>query len=96
MAWRWYKRLRLFGGLNANLSNNGVGWSWGVGFVRFGVSSNGRQWISFGVPGTGFRYLKYLENNYQQQNQPQIEEEIIADDEPENQPKPIRKWKNLK
>ena len=93
MAWRWYKRLRLFSGLNANLSRNGVGWSWGIGFIRVGISPNGKRWVSIGVPGTGFRYLKYLNSTSQQDH---IEDEIDLDRPPEQQSKSIRKWKNLK
>lgn len=95
MAWRWYKRLQLFGGLNANLSNNGVGWSWGIGVIRFGVSPNGRRWVSFGLPGTGLRYFKYLKSAASQTNQDQLEDEM-AIEEPPIQPKTITKWKNLK
>jgi hypothetical protein len=60
MAWRWYKRLRLLGGINANLSKRGTGWSWGFGFFRLGVSATGKKWFSFGIPGTGLRYVKYF------------------------------------
>ena len=94
MAWRWYKRCRLFGGFNANLSNNGVGWSWGVSFIRFGVSPNGRRWFSFGIPGTGLRYFKYLKPTSSQKYQEKIEEMQIEEQPP--QPKLITKWKNLK
>lgn len=92
MAWRWYKRLRLFGGLNANLSRNGVGWSWGLGTIRYGVSGSGRRWVSIGIPGTGVRYLKYLHYNHPNQ----IEDEAVIEEQPEQQTRQIRKWKNIK
>lgn len=92
MAWRWYNRIRLFGGLNANLSSNGVGWSWGIGVVRIGISPDGRRWVSIGVPGTGLRYFKYLKKL---KNVPQQERPLNIEDEPE-QPKTITKWKNIK
>ncbi|WP_072282993.1 DUF4236 domain-containing protein [Syntrophotalea acetylenivorans] len=90
MAWRWYRRIRLFGGLNANLSGRGVGWSWGALGLRFGVSPNGRRWASFGLPGTGLRYFKYLKTKH---TGPDCQEES-----PDTREKPqsIRKWKNLK
>ena len=89
MAWRWYKRFRLFGGANANLSNNGIGWSWGIGILRFGVSPSGRRWVSIGIPGTGFRYFKYLRSP-----PPDSDIENEANSE---QPSPtIKEWKNLK
>jgi Protein of unknown function (DUF4236) len=80
MAWRWYKRLRLFGGLNANLSSNGPGWSWGIGFIRFGVSPNGRRWVSVEIPETGFGYFKYLKNNSNSNQRDHIEEDMIVEE----------------
>ena len=61
MAWRWFQRIRLPFGINANLSKGGVGWSWGLGFIRWGVSPYGRKRVSFGLPGTGFRIFKYVD-----------------------------------
>ena len=61
MAWRWFQRIRLPFGINANLSKGGVGWSWGLGFIRWGVSPYGRKWVSLGLPGTGFRIFKYVD-----------------------------------
>lgn len=95
MAWRWYKRIRLPGGLNTNLSNNGVGWSWGIGFIRFGISPNGRRWVSFGIPGTGLRYFKYLKAATDQTYQDQQTEEVSAEEPPFQKGQDI-KWKNLK
>lgn len=89
MAWRWRKRLRLSGGANANLSNSGIGWSWGRGSIRFGISPSGRRWVSIGIPGTGFRYLKYL------QSSPSVDDTLTREhtDQP---PRMIKEWKNLK
>jgi hypothetical protein len=95
MAWHWNKSIPLFGGLRTNLSLNGIGWSWGLGFIRFGVSPSGRKWVSFGIPGTGFRYYKYL-------NSPESFEatcdfvNVTQTNENPLSPKPITKWKNLK
>lgn len=88
MAWRWYKRFRLFGGANANLSKRGLGWSWGLGVVRFGISPNGKKWVSIGVPGTGFRYFKYI--NHSPPNNTNIQ------NEEESSPPSIKEWKNIK
>lgn len=96
MAWRWYRKIQLFGGLNANLSSSGLGWSWGFGFIRFGVTPNGRRWISFGIPGTGFRYFKYLKAAANQSDQEQQTEEEMPCEESRRQQGQIRKWKNLK
>lgn len=96
MAWRWYKRLRLFGGLNANLTNNGVGWSWGIGFLRFGISPNGRRWVSIGIPGTGIRYFKYLKPNSHTSHRDYVDESVPEEASPEPTSKSIREWKNLK
>lgn len=61
MSWRWFKSFKLPFGVNANLSQNGLGWSWGFGFFRWGVSPSGRKWISIGFPGTGFRLFRYVD-----------------------------------
>jgi hypothetical protein len=63
MGWRWFKRRRLPGGLHANLSSRGAGWSWGLPGLRVGVSPYGRKWVSVGIPGTGLRYFRYLSDS---------------------------------
>ena len=57
---RFFQRIRFPFGINANLSRSGVGWSWGFAGIRYGVSSFGRKFISFGIPGTVFYFIKYL------------------------------------
>ncbi len=97
MAWHWFNRIKVFRGLNANLSNRGVGWSWGVGGFRVGVSPSGKRWISAGIPGTGIRYFKYLKKNRNEQLQESGEEAFEVDeDQPIEDKKTIKKWKNLK
>ena len=92
MAWRWIKRFRLFAGVNATASANGVGWSWGLPGFRIGISPHGRKWISIGIPGTGLRYFKYLKP-------PNIH---TPEEEPEQhrvsrvRSGKINSWKNLK
>lgn len=61
LGWRWFQRFRLPFGINANMSRNGLGWSWGFGFIRWGVSPLGRKWVSIGIPGTGFRFYRNVE-----------------------------------
>ncbi|MBI1247086.1 DUF4236 domain-containing protein [bacterium] len=47
-----------FGPLRVNVSKSGVGFSFGMRGLRAGMSSNGRKYVSAGVPGTGARYYK--------------------------------------
>lgn len=60
MSWRWTQRIRLGGGLRATLSQGGVGWSWGIPGLRFGISPRGQKWVSIGFPGLGLYFIKYL------------------------------------
>ena len=55
---RFRKRIKL-GGINLNLSGSGVGFSIGVPGLRTGISSTGRRYSSFGIPGTGLYDVKY-------------------------------------
>jgi hypothetical protein len=48
-----------FGPFRANLSPKGVGSSFGFFGFRFGVSTDGRKYWSFGLKGTGLYYIKY-------------------------------------
>jgi hypothetical protein len=40
-----------------------MGMSFGIPGCRVGVSSTGRKYISFGFPGTGLYFIKYLTNS---------------------------------
>lgn len=42
------------------LSKRGVGWSWGIPGLRYGVSPSGQRYVSFSIPGTGLYWIKYL------------------------------------
>lgn len=44
--------------------------SWGVPGLRFGVSPSGRKYISFGIPGTGLYFIKYLSSSGKTQAYP--------------------------
>ncbi len=59
MGWRFRKVLQS-GPFRWTLSKSGVGFSWGVPGLRFGVSPNGQRYISFGIPGTGLYFIKYF------------------------------------
>jgi hypothetical protein len=47
------------GPFRLNLSKSGVGWSVGGRGFRTGVSSRGRRYTTFGLPGTGLGYRSY-------------------------------------
>jgi uncharacterized protein YegL len=62
MSWRWRKVFRS-GPVRTTVTTKGVGWSIGIPGLRFGVSPTGRRYISAGVPGLGFYWIKYLNGN---------------------------------
>jgi hypothetical protein len=55
MGWTYRKSVSL-GPFRVNLSKSGIGYSLGGMGFRTGVSSRGRGYKSFSVPGTGMRY----------------------------------------
>jgi hypothetical protein len=55
MGWTYRKSVGL-GPFRINLSKSGIGYSVGGMGFRTGVSSRGRSYRSFSVPGTGLRY----------------------------------------
>lgn len=59
MGWSFRKRVKV-GLMNVNISKSGVGTSWGIPGLRFGISSNGRKYISIGLTGTGLCWIKYF------------------------------------
>lgn len=60
MGWRFRKIFRLGGGFRTTLSRGGVGMSWGIPGLRFGVSPTGRKYVSIGIPMTGIYFIKYF------------------------------------
>jgi hypothetical protein len=56
MGWS-YRKSASFGPFRINLSKSGIGYSVGGRGFRTGVSSRGRHYQSFSLPGTGIRYL---------------------------------------
>lgn len=70
MSWR-FRKVFGSGPFRTSLSKKGFGFSFGVPGLRFGVSPDGRRYISVGIPRTGLYWIKYLNNNSQQgQQQP--------------------------
>lgn len=59
-GFRWLQRIRLPFGFRSTLSRGGVGYSWGVPGFRVGISPSGRKWISFGFPGLGLSFFRYI------------------------------------
>jgi hypothetical protein len=101
MSWRIFRRIRLGGGVNANINSRGVGLSWGIPGLRFGVSAYGRKWISFGIPGTGIYFIKYINSNNRNtgrrfsSNRPP-EPNYYSNRRPYKSRKKDIKWRNIK
>jgi hypothetical protein len=60
MGWRFRKTFSR-GPFRTTVSKRGIGWSWGIPGLRYGVSPSGRRYISASIPGTGFSWIKYLD-----------------------------------
>lgn len=59
MGWR-FRKIFQTGPLRWSITKKGVGWSWGIPGIRYGVSPTGQHYISFGIPGTGLYFIKYF------------------------------------
>jgi hypothetical protein len=59
MSWRIRRTLSV-GPLKTSISKKGLGHSFGFFGLRFGVTAEGRRYWSFGIKGTGFYYIKYI------------------------------------
>lgn len=59
MGWRFRKSFKM-GPLRWSLSKRGIGTSWGIPGFRVGQSPDGRRYVSLGIPGTGFYYIRYF------------------------------------
>ncbi|MDD2648942.1 MAG: DUF4236 domain-containing protein [Eubacteriales bacterium] len=58
MGLRYRKTIKLFKGLNLNLSKSGVGLSFGIPGLRQSVNTSGKAVTTIGLPGTGLSYVK--------------------------------------
>jgi hypothetical protein len=58
-----YRKIFNFGLFRTSLSKSGLGFSWGIPGLRFGVTPNGRKYFSIGIPGTGLYIIKYFDVN---------------------------------
>lgn len=58
-----FRKIFNFGRFRTSLSKSGMGFSWGIPGLRFGVSPNGRKYFSIGIPGTGLYMIKYFDVN---------------------------------
>jgi hypothetical protein len=59
MGWRWRKTFSR-GPFGTTVSKRGIGWSWGIPGLRYGVSPSGRRYVTVGIPGTGLSWIKHL------------------------------------
>lgn len=66
MSWRFRKVFKS-GPFRTTWSKKGLGFSWGFPGFRYGISPDGRRYISFGISGTGLYYIKYLDQAQKQQ-----------------------------
>ena len=60
MGWR-FRKVFQSGPFRWTWTGKGVGWSCGIPGLRYGVSSDGKRYVSVGLPGTGLSYIKYLD-----------------------------------
>ena len=77
MAWRWRKVFGR-GPLRTTVSKKGVGFSFGIPGLRYGVSPDGRRYVSVGIPGTGLYWIKYLSENDKTHDQEKSDKKELA------------------
>lgn len=59
MSWN-FRKSKNIGPFRTTITKKGIGTSVGFLGFRFGVNSEGKKYWSFGIPGTGFYFIKYL------------------------------------
>jgi len=59
MGWR-FRKVFSGGPFRLNLSRRGVGRSAGIPGLRYGITADGRRYVSVGFPGWGVYWIKYL------------------------------------
>lgn len=62
MSWR-FKKIFRWGPFRTTWTKKGWGFSWGIPGLRYGISPDGRRYVSIGIPGTGFYWIKYLDRS---------------------------------
>ncbi len=93
MAWR-FRKVFSSGPLRLILSRRGVGWSWGVPGLRYGVSPDGRRYVSVGFPGFGLYWIRYLGSSVRDEGQtspPEPESQVASTD-----PLDRQTWRQLR
>ena len=69
MGVRYRKSINLGGGFRVNLSQNGVGYSWGVKGYRITKTADGRTRRTVSIPGTGISYVDEHKDSTRQQQE---------------------------
>jgi Protein of unknown function (DUF4236) len=59
LSWRFRKTFA-FGPARTTLTRRGLGASWRFPGFRIGRAANGRWYLSFGIPGSGFYWIKHF------------------------------------
>lgn len=96
MGFRWNKSIRLLQYLRLNYSLDGLGWSWGFSIFRYGVSANGKRWVSIRIPGTGLRYYKSFKQSKYKNNDYSNASNNKSRDKDNSSNSKITKWDNLR
>jgi hypothetical protein len=94
MSWRFIKIFR-FGRFRTSISKGGVGASWGIPGLRFGVSPTGRKYFSIGIPGTGLYFTKYISNQKPFEQEPNLLKDKKETAQKNSNDEPWWKQKNL-
>lgn len=61
-----FRKVFSSGPLRTTWTGRGMGWSIGVPGFRFGISADGKHYLSVGIPGTGLYYTKVLNRRRRQ------------------------------
>ena len=62
MGWR-FRQSQNLGPVRTTITKRGVGWGLNLGICRVGISPQGKKYVSFGLPGTGLYYIRYLSDS---------------------------------
>lgn len=68
MGFRFRKSFNLGGGFRVNISNSGVGYSWGTKRLRVTKTAKGNTRVTRAIPGTGISYSKEVGGNSSRKN----------------------------